>query len=41
MKTLVKVLKAIGNTTALLLGIKGEYRKEAERKRRAVVEYLL
>ena len=30
MKTVIKVIKAIGNTTALLLGIKGEYRKEAE-----------
>ena len=30
MKTMVKVLRVIGNTIALLLGIKGEYRKEAE-----------
>ena len=30
MKPLVKVLRTIGNTIALILGVKGEYRKEAE-----------
>ena len=30
MKSLVKVLRTIGNTILLVLGVKGEYRKEAE-----------
>ena len=30
MKSLVKALRTIGNTIALVLGVKGEYRKEAE-----------
>lgn len=30
MKTLIEVLRVIGNTIALLVGIEGKYRKEAE-----------